>query len=195
MTRAQKRRARRSVREAQQALARLYRLDVPVEAWRFLLSEDEVRAMVPRDGPRSGLLAFEEGDELWIGLYLDPADAGDPDAVAEETSHFVCLAWHASQGRRVSPLILELQSEVDRYLLARLGGRDPLGHFHGFVFDARLDAPTRQRYELAHRAGQRYCRALDARFPSRRHVPALLAELRRFYRDPAEAKLHRARAA
>jgi hypothetical protein len=195
VTRALARRARRSVREAQRDLAALYRLELPVQAWRFLVSEEDVRGIVPEGALRSGLLAFEERGELWLGLYLDAADVSDPDTVVEETSHFVCLAWHATQGRRVSALTIELQSEVDRYLLARLHGRDPLAHFHGFEFDVRLDAATRERYELAHAAGRRYCRALDARFPRPWHLPALLAELRGFYRAPSEAKLHRACAA
>jgi len=195
VTRALELRVRRSVREAQRTLAALYRLELPVQAWRFLLSEEDVRGILPEGVLRSGLLAFEERGELWLGLYLDPSDVADPDTVVEETSHFVCLAWHVAQGRRVSALTLELQSEVDRYLLARLHGRDPLAHFHDFEFDRRLDEATRQRYEVAHSAGHRYCRALDARFPRRWHLPALLTELRRFYRAPSDAKLHRACAA
>jgi hypothetical protein len=195
VTRALELRARRSVRETQRTLAAVYRLELPVQAWRFLVSQEDVRGILPEGELRSGLLAFEERGELWLGLYLAPGDVGDPDTVAEETSHFVCLAWHATQGRRVSALTLELQSEVDRYLLARLDGRDPLAHFQGFEFDPRLDTATRERYEVAHSAGRRYCRALDARFPRRWHLPALLAELRGFYRAPSEAKLHRACAA
>lgn len=187
--------ARRSVFRAQRRLDALYRLDVRARAWRFLLSPDEVRRWIPDGAPRSGLLAVEEAGELWIGLYLDPADLRDPDAVVEETSHFVCLAWHAAQGRPVSALTLELQSEIDRYLLARLDGRDPLAHFHDFRFDGWMDGPTRERYELAHAAGHRYCRVLDGRFPRRADLPGLLRELRGFYRAPAEAKLRRARAA
>jgi hypothetical protein len=187
--------ARRSVFRAQRRLDALYRLDVRVKAWRFLLSPEEVRPWLPARSPRSGLLAVEEAGDLWIGLYLDPADLRDPDAVVEETSHFVCLAWHAAQGRPVSALTLELQSEVDRYLLARLDGRDPLAHFQDFQFDGWMDGPTRERYELAHTAGHRYCRALDDRFPQRADLPGLLRELRGFYRAPSEAKLYRARAA
>lgn len=186
---------RRQVFRAQRRLLSLYRLDVAPCAWRFLLSPDEVRAWLPEGAPRTGLLALEEDGELWIGLYLDPRDLGDPDTVVEETSHFVCLAWHAEQGRRVSALALELQSEIDRYLLARLDGRDPLAHFREFEFDGWMDAATRERYEVAHAAGHRYCRALDGRFPRRRDLPELLAELRGFYRAPTSAKLHRATAA
>jgi len=187
--------ARRSVFQAQRRLDALYRLDVRVKAWRFLLTPEEARAWVPDAAPRSGVLAIEEAGELWIGLYLDPADLADPDAVVEETSHFVCLAWHAAQGRPVSALTLELQSEIDRYLLARLDGRDPLAHFRDFHFGGWMDPCTRERYELAHAAGHRYCRTLDGRFPRRGDLPGLLRELRGFYRAPAETKLRRAHAA
>jgi hypothetical protein len=56
-----------------------------------------------------------------------------------------------------------------------------------------MDAATRERYELANAAGHRYCRGLDDRYPLRADLPALLEELRGFYRAPAEAKLHHAR--
>lgn len=187
--------ARRGVFRAQRELDALYRLDVDAKAWRFLLGAEEARALVPGASPRTGLVAVEEAGELWVGLYFDPADAGDPDTLVEEASHFLCLAWHAAQGRPVSALTLELQSEIDRYLLARLQGRDPLAHFRDFELDGWMDGPTRERYALANAAGHGYCRSLHGRFPRRADLPALLDELRAFYRAPAEAKLRRARAA
>ncbi|NNL67865.1 MAG: hypothetical protein HKP30_16575 [Myxococcales bacterium] len=194
MTGAEMVQARRSVRETQRALASVYRLELPVDAWRFLLSAADVREMLPGATPRSGLVACEEQGELFLGLYLDPGDVADPDTVVEETSHFVCLAWHASQRRPVSALILELQSEVDRYLLARLRGRRALGHFEAFAWDDWMDRETRGRYERAHQAGHRYCRGLETRYPDRADLPGLLEELRRFYRAPGPAKLRTAHA-
>ena len=186
---------RRSLLTTERRLHGLYRLDVAAKAWRCLLSAEEARRLLPRQGPRSGLLALEEDGELFLGIYLDPTDLAHPDTVVEETSHFVCLAWHAEQGRPVSPLILELQSEIDRYLLARVEGRDPLAHFRGFRFGGWMDSETRQRYELAHAAGHRYCRTLAGRFPRRGDLPGLLHELRAFYRAPGQEKLRRAREA
>jgi hypothetical protein len=134
-----------------------------------------------------------EGDEaVCVGLYLDPRDREDPDAIVEETSHFVCVAWHASQNRPVSRLVLELQSEVDRYAVSRLTGGDPLRHFRRFRWAAWMDEETRGLYRRAHQAGHRYCRALSRRFPARCDTPGLLAELRRFYRASPEHKLHAA---
>ncbi len=136
--------------------------------------------------------SLDEGQELLLGLYLDPCDRGDPDTVVEETSHLLCLAWHAAHDRRVSRLTLELQGEVDRYAVARLQGRDGFGHFERFAWADWMDAETRGLYEAAHRAARRYCRRLTRRFPERRDTPALLSELRGFYRASPEQKLHAA---
>ena len=113
----------------------------------------------------------------------------DSATLIEETSHWVCLAWHAACGRPVSRLLLELQSEVDRYAVAWLCGQDGFQHFRQFSWADGMDASTRQRYETAHRTALRYCRSLARRFPTRSHVPGLLAELRAFYRASREDKL------
>lgn len=174
---------------AEELLRGVYDLDLPVRARDHLMPAEDARRLLPPVSPRSGLLVVEAGEELLLGLYLDPRDAGDPDAIAEETSHFVCLAWHALEGRRVSRLLLEVQGEIDRFVAARFEGRDPLGHFSGFRFDDFVRGAVLARYRAAHRMAARYCRDLSARYPSRRDTPALLAELRRFYRAPADRKL------
>jgi len=109
--------------------------------------------------------------------------------VVEETSHLLCLAWHAAHDRPVSRLTLELQGEVDRYVVARLQGRDGFDHFSGFSWAAGMDTATRELYSAAHRSALRYCRVLARRFPERADTPALLSELRRFYRAGPEQKL------
>lgn len=179
----------RRVAQVQRWLTAIYRLDVPLRAERFLLTRQTARRLLPAGSPRSGLAVVEEGEELWLGLYLDPRDQRDVDAVVEETSHWVCLVWHAAQGRPVSQLQLELQGEVDRYAVARLNGGDGLRHFREFHWVRGLDGTARNRYETAHRAAYRYCRFLAQRFPRRADVPDLLAELRGFYRASAQARL------
>ena len=158
-----------------------------------MVSPEKARSLLPGDAPRSGVVVLDEGSELCLGLYVgSPATRATPDTVLEETSHLLCLAWHAAHDRRVSRLTLELQGEVDRYVVARLQGRDGFGHFEGFVWADWMDAETRGLYEAAHRAALRYCRLLTRRFPGRRDTPALLSELRCFYRASPEQKLHAA---
>jgi hypothetical protein len=179
----------RRIALVQRWLMAIYRLDLPLHAERFLLTGEAARRLLPAGSPRSGLAVVEEGEDLWLGLYLDPRDRPDVDTVVEETSHWVCLVWHAAQGRPVSQLQLELQGEVDRYAVARLSGCDGLRHFRDFRWVISVDAATRDRYETAHRTAYRYCRFLAQRYPQRTDVPGLLAELRGFYRASAQARL------
>lgn len=180
---------RRRVASVQRWLTAIYRLELDLRAEHFVVEPEHARALLPDASPRSGLLVLQEGEEVFLGLYIDPADALDPPTVVEETSHLLCLAWHAAHRRPVSCLHLELQGEVDRYAVTRLAGGDGLGHFHGFAWAEWMDRPTRQRYRTAHLAAQRYCRGLERRFPRRADTPDLLAELRRFYRANPQEKL------
>ena len=175
---------------AQRRLTGIYRLELPFHAHDFVLSAETASALLAERSPRTGLLTLEEAGTLWLGLYFDPRDAGDPDAILEETSHWVAVVWHAAQRRPVSPLLLELQAEVDRYAVARaVRARDPLRHFAHFRLRPGLTRAQRGRYRAAHAVAFRYCRALERRFPRGADLPGLLRELRRFYRRAPEQKL------
>ncbi len=175
-------------------LRELYRLDLALEAARFLLAPEAARALLPPGAPRSGVVLQEEGEDLWLGLYLDPRDRGDPGTILEETSHLLCIAWHATQGRSVSKLVLELQADVDRYAYARLHGGDPLAHLEGVAWLVSADDPEREHYQVAHEAARRYCGRLSSRYPARGDIPELLDELRGFYRAGPNEKLRAGRA-
>ena len=177
------------VRLAQRWLERIYRLGLPIRADRFLVAPDLALGALPAGSPRTGLAILEEGPELFLGLYFHASDAGNPAVVLEETSHFLAVAWNAVQRRRVSPLLLELQAEVDRYALARFTGGEPLGHFRHFRWASWLGEATLGRYQAAHGAAYRYCRWLDRRYPQAADLPELLRELRCFYRRTGDAKL------
>lgn len=174
---------------AQRWLTAIYGLELSLEAERYVLPQEQALALLPPGSPRSGLAVVEEEEDLFLGLYFDARDRQDPGTVVEETSHLLCISWHALQGRRISRLLLELQGEVDRWVVARLSGRDGFRHFRHFRWADWIDAPTQHRYEAAHQRAHGYCRALARRFPGRADVPGLLAELRAFYRASADAKL------
>jgi len=173
----------------QRWLTAIYRIDLEHQAHRFVMPPERARELLPERSPRSGVLVLEEDETLWLGVYVDARDRRDARALVEETSHWVCLAWHAAHGRRVSRLQLELQGEVDQYAVSRLRGRDPLRHFRDFRWDGWLEPSDRERYEVAHRVAHRYCRDLSRRYPGRADTPALLHELRSFYRAPGESRL------
>jgi hypothetical protein len=133
---------------------------------------------------------MQEEGTLWLGLYFDPRDADDPAAILEETSHWLAVVWHAAQERAVSPLLLELQADVDRYAVARTRrSGDPLRHFRHLRLVPGLPPAERARYRTAHAAAYRYCRRLERRHPRPADLPGLLLELRRFYRRHPETKL------
>lgn len=180
------------VAAAQQWLTEIYRLDLDLRAADFLMSAERVQELLPEGSPRTGLVVVEEGGELHLGIYVDPGDAEDAEAIVEETSHLLHLAWHAERGRPVSHLHLELQAEVDRYAVARVTGGEPLRHFVAFRWADWMGPSDRARYETAHRVAHRYCRGLESRYPLRADTPALLAELRRFYRAAPHEKLRAA---
>ena len=175
-----------------------YALGLHLDAGAFVLSPDEARVLVPAEAPRTGVLAVEDEDELWLGLYVDPLDVdanggvADLGALVEETSHLVCLAWHGTHALSVTRLALELQAEVDRFVLARLLGGDPFRHFSRYRWLDDCGPVDRERYRRAHCHGERYCRQVARRFPGRGDTAALLRELRGFYRAGPAAKLRAA---
>jgi hypothetical protein len=181
-----------AVVEAQRWITSIYRLDLDLRAEQFVVDPGTALGLLPPNSPRSGLVVVEEPAEISVGIYIDAADVGDPWTVIEETSHLLYLAWLADRDWSVSRLVLEFQSEVDRYAVARLSGRDGLECFRGFTWCDWLDAPGRERYALAHRRASAYCRSLERRHPRRSDTPALLSELRQFYRVAPDQKLNAA---
>ncbi len=181
------------VAAVQSTLSDVYHLDLGLDASDFVLPAEEAQRLLPEGGPRSGVLVLEEEGELWLGVYLDAEDQHDSHAVVEETSHWVRLVWSATRGDSTSCLQLELQGEIDQYVVHRLEGVDPLRHLQSFAWCDWMDAETHARYATAHRVAYRYCHALERRFPRDADVPALLDELRAFYRAAPEARLHAGR--
>jgi hypothetical protein len=186
---------RAAVARAEAWITAIYRLELDLCAERFLVAPEVAQELLPAGSPRTGVVVVEDPDALSLGLYVHPEDRADAGTVIEETSHLVYLAWAAGRDWSVSQLVLELQAEVDRYVLGRLWGADPLLHFHRFRWDPRLQGAEQERYVTAHARGHRYCRQLERRYPERRDTPGLLAELRGFYRAGPERKLRVAAAA
>jgi len=183
---------RQAVMEAQRWITSIYRLDLDLRAEQFVVDPGEALKLLPPDSPRSGLVVVEEPAEISVGIYIDAADLDDPWTVIEETSHLLYLAWLADRDWSVSRLVLEFQSEVDRYAVTRLSGHDGLGCFEGFTWCGGMDASARERYATAHSHARAYCRSLERRYPHRPDTPALLSELRHFYRAAPDQKLNAA---
>ena len=168
----------------------LYSLDLELDGHDFLVSPRLARALLPGSSPRTGVLAIEDAGELQLGVYLDPDDCENLFALVEETSHLVCLAWHAERNRPVSPLVLELQSEIDRFFyFCHDSGHLSFACFNPGRPAGWLNEGDRERYEVARKRAQHYCRRLAQRFAPRRDTAGLARELRRFYRASPSSKL------
>lgn len=157
------------------------------------------------------LLVAEEGDTLSMALYIDAAvlerlERSDPFSglnqanladyltVAEGVSHFVYVAWNTGFDKPVTLLELELQAEVDKYVLCAWllreqgSGRFPR-ELHRALFErARIDpvaaAGRIGLYHLASNYAGRFCQRVGALLARKRHgvTAEVEAELRRFYR-------------
>ncbi|MDF1564684.1 MAG: hypothetical protein P1V51_16700 [Deltaproteobacteria bacterium] len=194
----------------QRELEAIYGLQLPLRVSDFLLPAG------PRPGGGGGaseaLLISQEGEELSLGLYLEPAllarlalhDPDDPlpsmiteglpdfTTVLEGVSHFVYLAWRALRDEEVSLLELEIQAEIDKFVasLLHLWRRGQKGAsaalrerlFERVRFRESLSEGESDRYRTANDLARGYCRLLEARFLAEGSPEGLLREVRRLYR-------------
>jgi hypothetical protein len=163
--------------------------------------------------PREQLLVVEQDGEMNLALYIDPSvianlDQNDPSRrlgdhnlgdfllAIEGVSHFIYTVCCARAERPVSQLELELQAEVDKYVTCLLttepetGMSEQLRHrLFDAHYDEDLDETEHARYRAANDNAHRYASWLEETFVTRRRIPEMLAELRRFYRQGLAAKL------
>lgn len=147
-------------------------------------------------GERESLLLRESDGELEMALVVPAAAANDDDGwlqLAEGVSHFVYVANRARQELPSTQLELELQAEVDKFVLLVLE-QVPYDRGEAFEVHARLYERVRFLHEPGTELGERYRTANDlaARFVRRLmsygHV-ATHATLRRFYRAGQAEKI------
>ncbi|MBX3726133.1 MAG: hypothetical protein KF823_09470 [Xanthomonadales bacterium] len=194
--------------DVQARLAHCYELALPLDVESVLTSDPAMARSLLPDGarqPREQLLVHQAEDAVELALYLhddvlqtlrrhDPRERlgaenlAELALLAEGVSHFVCLSWNGHNDRRVSALELELQAEIDVFLLATdlagpgRGGMVVRALFDRVGFSPDLDAEERGRYRTAHRLAARYCLDLLRRHGDRLQQPEVRRRLRRFYR-------------
>jgi hypothetical protein len=191
------RRRQRELRRIQQRLERYYGLERAPNVTRFVREGDL--------GSREVVLLRECDDELEIALVLPPESHEIPEGgalsdvwlqVAEGVSHFIYLAERARMRLPVTQLELELQAEVDKFVLSLDLSTESAERVLGRLFDSPhfLDpegTEAGERYRLAHQ--------LAARFVSRvmgvNDRGRAQERLRSFYRAGQTEKIRLARAA
>lgn len=173
----------------------------------------------PTEGvAREALLIREFDDAIELALHLpqkalEPGRGATRDCfcqVVEGVSHFLYVAERARRELPTTRLELELQAEVDKYVMlvagdAGAGGAPVVGGVRGASVRADLfervtflhDRGTEEgeRYRLANQLAARYARALERRFLRHGRFDAMRAALRRFYRAGQTEKIALAQAA
>lgn len=203
----------------QSALTDIYDLPATPDVEQFLMTDPaHLREISAARTSDEQLIVAEEGDTLSLALYIDAGvlerlarrdpiaaltqhNLADYLTVAEGVSHFVYVAWNAGFDKPVTLLELELQAEVDKYVLgAWLLREQGAGRFprelHRALFErARVDPASAGNragmYRAASSYAGRFCRRVAARLAcgTRGATHELLSELRRFYRWSNARKL------
>ncbi len=203
------------LRALQGGLESMYRIETELDVCDFLVGGEGRDALTVERAPREQLLIRPEPDGLQLGLFVDERtlenlEMRDPRRRLDEqnlhdfllavegVSHFVYLVHRAQQERPVSAVELELQAEVDKYLVALLVTWKQTGEppadlrerlFARVSFAGDLSPHERERYELANSAADEYAASLEERFVRTRAVDDMLGEVRRFYRKGLADKL------
>jgi hypothetical protein len=190
-------RRRRELRRIQRALEAFYGLERGPNVTRFVRDGGQ--------GSREVVLVRESETELEMALVLPPESkrisvGGALDdvwlQVAEGVSHFIYLAERARVSLPVTKLELELQAEVDKFVLSLGFSSDSAERLVERLFDSPrfLDAEDTEdgaRYRLAHQLAARFVsRAFAANDRTRARE-----RLRSFYRAGQAEKIHLASAA
>jgi hypothetical protein len=196
----------------QRGLEDLYRVETGVAVEDYVIDSDMREAITPTRKSREQLLVAEIEDEASIALFIDPDalanlaandparslgdhNLGDFLLAVEGVSHFIYAICCARADRKVTQLELELQAEVDKYVTCLLvtdpGMSSVLRRrlFSEFEYEPDLDHDEHSRYRAANDNALRYSAYLEQQFVTRRRIPEMLGELRRFYRLGLSDKL------
>jgi hypothetical protein len=191
----------------------IYEVQTPHRVNDFVIDDPDLVAQLDggdnaREIPEK-LLIHQDGENIDIALYLDAElvkrlEDNDPTQslhnhnicdfwlALEGISHFLYFTWNAEFERGVSLLELELQAEVDKYVLAvhlleqQIETFCPTNlHYHLFQnasFDSRLNREELFRYRSANDLAAKFCAYIKDCLKSGMAQPQITNHLRRFYR-------------
>lgn len=191
--------------KVQRALERLYRIEDAPEVDAFL-----ERAS---DGEREALFLRHANDGALEIMLRVPRLDGDLDPLCqliEGVSHFVYITERARTDREATHLELEVQAEVDKYVVLAASveaqrGSGAIGVresealrarlFERVAFEDRAETERGNRYRIANAVAANFVRRLERDYVAPRRYAAMHVELRRFFQMGQEEKLRLGRAA
>lgn len=209
----------------QRSIEALHDIHTALEVEQYVVDPNVLEELPgAREGIPEQLLIRQDSEGLELALYVDPQilallEADDPHrqlhdgnlepycVALEGVSHFVFLAYRAQVGRPVTPLELEIQAEVDKFihawlLLARQGvgwseaGRGlARGLFSRYLVREEVPPEEVDRYHAASRAAEGFCRRLLQRYGrsgTQAQVRHVTREARQYYRQGLADKMKQA---
>ena len=158
--------------------------------------------------PREALLVRhdEDGGEVEIALVLPDRVAREPWAelsfddrcqLVEGASHFLVVCERARREVSTTQLELEIQAEVDKWLVLSRGGRlapddDDALHaalYEGSTYFDAEGSEAGERYRLANQIAARFVHRVSRDFARKGRFTELRRALHRFFREGQEGKL------
>ncbi len=194
-------RRQRELRRIQRRLEGFYGLERAPSVTRFVRDGDA--------GSREVMFVRQHAGELEIALVLPPESRQVPEGgalndvwlqVAEGVSHFIYLVERARVDLPVTQLELELQAEVDKFVLSLELSSESPARLHERMFDSPrflddADTEAGERYRLAHHLGARFVSRVIVANDRTRVRERVRERLRSFYRAGQTEKIRLARAA
>lgn len=214
-----------AILQIESAIKGLYRISVPFCSKDFLLEKIPAAPLAQPVSHASlkGALFIQhhpsQSEELNLGIYLDPSVRAALDnfpswekgkwtleqtqafnVATEEISHFLYLTFHVLNEKPVTELEMELQAEIDKFLLTYFANRvkgeenslfESLFEalFYNYSLSENLSDTQKQRYEEANCLARRYLHKRAEQITQTRHHPVLFDSLRAFYRQKCPKKL------
>lgn len=210
-----------SLLHLQKRLQSIYELEVNHCINDYLITNRQMvdARLLSVNNARETLLVCQEKDDLLLSLYLHdgivenlkmdatgiPIHKGNIEdfcLALEGISHFIYLIWNATFERSVTKLEMEIQAEVDKYIMLskymhQRYIRPAPGQLRQLLFESvryreGLTDEETQRYRDANYFAEKYCWILESKnYLNKGLEQGLLKELRRFYRLNLKEKLRR----
>ena len=200
----------------------IYELDIDQNVNDYLITSPALVDMLDRGNSnphlKEKLLLKQDENELSLSLFLhkdvvrnlyedDPVqdmhegNMQDFCFALEGVSHFLYLLWNATYDRSVTLLEMELQAEIDKFVMLifcmeKQKKQVPPGYLRKLLFETaqyhhQLNESERQRYQDASNLAEKYCWKLESDYLANRSRQQMLCELRQFYRLTQTDKLRR----
>ena len=212
------------VEKVQTQLECIYGIGLVERAHEFLINLGDVRNYVSMNPamklPKELLLVRKpEDDTVEVALYLadelmtnldvhDPFESitqknlNDFCILIEGVSHFVYYLWKARQNLAITQLELELQAEIDKFLMLYFylrSDKNPAvadtlfdALFEDFKLFDELSDEAKERYLTASHLASRYCYQIKNRVQqSPGDMQNIVSEIRQFYSLAQEEKIRR----